>query len=302
MTSTITDRNSGLTTGQAQKVPCVTVATSNITLSGLQTISGVAVTAGQRVLVSGQSDQKQNGIYLADTGTWTRATDFDGQYDVVSGTLVTITEGTYANTFWKLSTANPVVIGTSNLTFSQLDLTPPTTSTKQTIFVPASAMTPRSANGCATLATTNGASNQPDIPYLAFDGAATEYAGFMVWMPKGWDEGVVTAQFAWRRASGTGAANVVWGLRALAVGNSDSPAAAFGTGATVTSAADTSTGDLVLSAETAACTIGGSPAENDLVFFEVYRDAANGSDTLDAVDAWLSGVKILYTAASNTDA
>ena len=302
MTSTITDRNSGTTSGQAQKVPCVTVSTSNITLSGLQTISGVTVTAGQRVLVAGQSDQKTNGIYLADTGTWTRTTDFDGAFDVVSGTLVTITSGSYANTFWKLTTADPVAIGTSNLTFSQLDLTPPATSTKQTIFIPAAAMTPRSANGCATLATSNGASNQPDVPYLAFDGAAVEYAGFQVWMPKGWDEGVIKAQFAWRRASGTGAANVVWGIRALAVSNSDSPAAAFGTGATVTSPADTATADFVLSAETGECTIGGSPAEGDLVFFEVYRDATNGSDTLDAVDAWLTGVKLIYTAASNTDA
>lgn len=173
---------------------------------------------------------------------------------------------------------------------------------KQTIAVPATAMTPRSANGCATLTKVNGASNQPDVPYLAFDGAAAEYAGFSIWMPKGWNEGTVTAQFAWRRASGTGAANVVWGLRAVAVSNSDSPAANFGTGATVTAAADTTTADFAFSSETSACTIAGSPAENDLVFFEVYRDGASGSDTLDGVDAWLSAVRLFYTTNAATDA
>jgi hypothetical protein len=173
---------------------------------------------------------------------------------------------------------------------------------KQTISIPAAAMTPRSSNGCASLAKVNGASNQPDIPYLAFDGAAAEYATFLAWMPKGWNESTITAQFAWRRASGTGAANVVWGIRALAVSNSDSPVANFGSGATVTAAADTTTTDFAFSSETGTCTIGGSPAENDLVFFEVYRDGASGSDTLDGVDAWLSAVRIFYTTNAATDA
>jgi hypothetical protein len=173
---------------------------------------------------------------------------------------------------------------------------------KQTIFIPATAMTPRRTNGCASLAYSNGASNQPDVPYLAFDSAANEYASFMVWMPKGWNESTVTARYPWRRASGTGAANVVWGLRAVAVSNGDNPAANFGSGATVTAAAQTTTANFAFSAETSACTIGGSPAEGDLVMFEVYRDAVNGSDTLDGVDAWLSGIQLFYTTNAATDA
>ena len=173
---------------------------------------------------------------------------------------------------------------------------------KCAIPIPGSAMTQRSANGCAALAVSNGVANQPDIPYLAFDGAAKEYAGFFLRMPKSWDEGTVTCAYDWRRASGTGAADVVWGLRAVAVSDADSGAATFGSDATVTDAASTTVVNFNLSGETGACTIGGSPAEGDLVFFEVFRDGASGSDTLDAVDAWLTGVTLFITLNETNDA
>lgn len=173
---------------------------------------------------------------------------------------------------------------------------------KNAISIPVTALTPRSANGCAPLTTTNGAANQPDIPYLAFDGAAKEYAGFNVRMPKSWDEGTVTVSFAWRRASGIGAANVVLGLRAVAVSDNDTPIATFGSDATVTDAASTTTANMNISAETGACTIAGSPAEGDLVFFEVFRDGAAVGDTLDAVDVWLTEVTLFITTNEVNDA
>lgn len=173
---------------------------------------------------------------------------------------------------------------------------------KQAIAIPASALTPRSANGCAFLVTSSGAANQPDVPYLAFDGAAKEYAGFSMEMPKGWNEGTVTIKFSWRRASGTGAADVVWGIRAAAISDDESPAITFGSDATVTDAASTTLANMNLSAETGACTIAGTPAENDLVFFEVFRDGAAGADTLNAVDAWLTSVTLFITTNETNDA
>lgn len=171
-----------------------------------------------------------------------------------------------------------------------------------TIAVPANALSPRSANGCAAIATTNGASGQPDVPYLAFDGAAAEYARFGPFrFPKGWNAGTITASVTWRRASGTGAANVVWGIRALSIGDDESPAQNFGTGATVTDAASTTTVNFMTTAATSACTIAGSPAKGDMIFIEVYRDGASGSDTLDAVDAWLSGIQIYYSTDARDD-
>jgi hypothetical protein len=44
---------------------------SNITLSGLQTLDGVALAAGDRVLVKDQADPTTNGLYNAATGPWT---------------------------------------------------------------------------------------------------------------------------------------------------------------------------------------------------------------------------------------
>jgi hypothetical protein len=173
---------------------------------------------------------------------------------------------------------------------------------KHAIAIPAYALTPRQTNGCAVLAVTSGAANQPDVPYLAFDGAAKEYASFLMRMPKGWNESTVTAAFSWRRASGVGAANVVWGIRAVAVSDNETPAVAFGSDATVTDAASTTTANMNVSSETGACTIGGTPAEEDLVFFEVFRDGAAAGDTLDAVDAWLTEVTLFITTNQPNDA
>lgn len=173
---------------------------------------------------------------------------------------------------------------------------------KHDIPLPAGSLSPRKTNGCSPLAFTTGATGQPDVPYLAFAATPAQYCGIVIRMPKGWDRGTVTASFQWRRASGTAAANVIWGMRAVAVSNGDSPVAAFGAAAVVTAAAELDA-DFALSGETGACTIGGSPAAGDLVFFEFFRDADSTSpaDTLADI-AWLSSVTLHYTTEANTDA
>lgn len=118
MTSTSQDRRLGVNAGMAFKVPCVAATTGNITLSGQQTIDGVSVVTGDRVLVKDQSTGTQNGIYVCDTGDWTRDIDADGTYDFAQGTLVLAAQGTVnGGVIFRLTTANPV-IGTSSLAFS----------------------------------------------------------------------------------------------------------------------------------------------------------------------------------------
>lgn len=117
MPSTATNRLQGLTTSAAVKPACLTVSTTNITLSGLQTFGSVTQTDGDRHLATGQTDASENGIYIASTGSWTRALDFDGELDAVSGTRVLVRNSGSLSAEYELTTDDPIVIGTTSLTF-----------------------------------------------------------------------------------------------------------------------------------------------------------------------------------------
>ena len=94
--------------------------TANITLSGAQTIDGVSVIAGDRVLVKDQSTASTNGIYVAAASTWSRATDADVDAEVHAGMFTFVEEGTLgADTGWVLTTNNPIIVGSTALAFAQ---------------------------------------------------------------------------------------------------------------------------------------------------------------------------------------
>ena len=109
-------------TGLDVKVSVRAVSTSNVVLSGAQSVDGVALIAGDRILVAGQSDASQNGIYVVAAGAWARAADADNTPagEVTSGMFTFVEEGTsYSGSGWVLTTANPIVLGTTNLSFAQ---------------------------------------------------------------------------------------------------------------------------------------------------------------------------------------
>ena len=107
--------------GFTVKGPVRVVATSNITLSGTQTIDGVALTVGDRVAPVGQTTASQNGIYTVQSGAWFRATDADTSAEVKGGMTFWVDEGTqYGNSQWVLTSDNPITLGTTNLTFVRL--------------------------------------------------------------------------------------------------------------------------------------------------------------------------------------
>ena len=94
--------------------------TANITLSGAQTIDGVSVIAGDRVLVKDQSTASTNGIYVAAASTWSRATDADVDAEVHAGMFAFVEEGTAnADSGWVLTTNNPITVGSTALAFAQ---------------------------------------------------------------------------------------------------------------------------------------------------------------------------------------
>lgn len=95
--------------------------TANITLSGLQTVDGVTLAINDSVLVKDQSTGAQNGLYLAQSGAWTRRSDADINAEVTAGLSVMVTEGsTNADSQWRLTTNDTIVIGTTALVFAQI--------------------------------------------------------------------------------------------------------------------------------------------------------------------------------------
>jgi hypothetical protein len=138
MTSTITDRLSGESTAGAEvdrttaalsraavKAPCYVATTAAITLSGLQTIDGVDVAAGRRVLVKNQVDTTQNSIRIASTGDWPLAPDWDDNSDVVEGTQVFVNHGTVGGGIWYTAGgAEQIIPGTTAVTWSATNVGP----------------------------------------------------------------------------------------------------------------------------------------------------------------------------------
>ncbi|MGK4311712.1 phage tail protein [Pseudomonas mosselii] len=87
-------------------------------LSGLLTVDGVVLVAGDRVLVKNQADAKDNGIYVAAAGAWSRAADADASIEVTPGLLVAVEQGTTnADSIWQLVTDAPITLGTTALAF-----------------------------------------------------------------------------------------------------------------------------------------------------------------------------------------
>lgn len=107
---TSVDRIQGLSGSLAVKAPVRAATAGAIALSGEQTVDGVAVVEGNRVLVKNQTDTTENGIYNVSTGAWTRALDFDGANDFVQATAIVVQQGSAnAGSMWKVTTASPAV-------------------------------------------------------------------------------------------------------------------------------------------------------------------------------------------------
>jgi|TARA_R100000030_G_scaffold73723_2_gene56963 uncharacterized cupin superfamily protein len=107
-------------TGLDVKDSVKVATTANITLSGTQTIDGVAVSADERVLVKNQSTGSENGIYDCKAGTWARSSDFDANSEVTSGAFVFVEQGTAnADSGFVLTTDGSITVGTTALSFTQ---------------------------------------------------------------------------------------------------------------------------------------------------------------------------------------
>jgi hypothetical protein len=95
--------------------------TANITLSNTQTVDGVALAVGNRVLVKDQTTASQNGIYIVASGAWARSSDMDEPAEMTSGVFFFVEEGTAnADAGFVITTdGGTIVVGTDAVNFTQ---------------------------------------------------------------------------------------------------------------------------------------------------------------------------------------
>jgi len=168
----------------------------------------------------------------------------------------------------------------------------------ETIWVPAQAMFGTTTNGADAQAVETTAT-RPELKVLDFDASTAEYAQFSIAMPKSWNLGTVTYQVFWSPST-TNAGNCIFGLQGLSCTEGDTADAVFGTAQEVTDAGIATVEDVQMTAVSSAMTIAGSPADDDYTFFQLYRDAADGSDTFTG-DARVLGIKLFYTTDAAND-
>jgi len=86
-----------------------------------QTVDGITLSTGDRILLKDQSTGSENGIYTVNSsGAPTRATDFDADSEVTGGTFFFVEEGTVnADNGFVMTNDGSVTVGTTALTFTQ---------------------------------------------------------------------------------------------------------------------------------------------------------------------------------------
>jgi hypothetical protein len=273
-------------------------------LAGMET---VAVTGGTDVLTDSQgvSNQARNAI-LKITGVLTsnetitipsrsktyvvwNATSgsYTLQIGASGGTLVTIPQGSRAMIFCDGTDSYEV--------FSEI-----LKKGKQTIWVPAQAITPATTSPCGDLSQVEVSAGKPEAVALPFDASTEEYGQFFVALPKSWNASTVTFQAVWTANDAT-TNSVVWGLQSVSMADGEALAGTYGTAVTVTDANQSATYRNLVTAESAAITIAGTPADSEVQAFRVYRKAADGSDTM-AADALLLGLNLFVTIDAANDA
>ena len=105
--------------GLDTKASCVAATTASITLVGAQTVDGVAVVAGDRVLVKNQTLPAQNGIYVVQTVAWTRSTDMDAWSEFPAAYTFIEQGSTQADTGWVCTVNQGGTLGTTPVTWAQ---------------------------------------------------------------------------------------------------------------------------------------------------------------------------------------
>ena len=124
----------GLATGEDFRVPVRAASTANVTLAtdveNGDALDGVTLATDDRILLKNQTTASENGPYTVNaSGAPTRAVDADANGEIVEDMIFQVTEGTTnAGTFWQVTSTDPIVVDTDDITFASYtpaDLTKP---------------------------------------------------------------------------------------------------------------------------------------------------------------------------------
>ncbi len=259
----------------------------NVSLAGTQTLTNKTLTSPK----IGTSILDTNGNELA----------------LLTATSSAVNEITLANA----ATGNGPVISSTGETNVDLNLNPKGTGVlksataaikiagKETIWVPAAAMYGPTTNP-ADAAQVETTATRPDLKVFDFDASTKQYTQFSVAMPKSWNEGTVTYQVYWSPST-TNTGNAIFGLQGVACADGDTIDVAYGTAIEVTDAGIGTVEDQQITSESSAITVAGSPAAGEQSYFQLYRDAADGSDTFTG-ECRVLGIKLFFTTDAANDA
>ncbi len=106
-------------TGLKLGASVLTVSLSNIGLSGLSAVNGYTPSSGDRILVIGQTNATENGVYIASSSSWSRATDSDSDAEL-RGYQYLVTSGTNANFRYGNTNQSAITVGSTNITYQTI--------------------------------------------------------------------------------------------------------------------------------------------------------------------------------------
>jgi hypothetical protein len=261
--------------------------------------AGDVTTAGTQTLTNKTLTSPKIGTSILDTN--------GNELALLTATSSAVNEITLANA----ATGNGPIISSTGETNVDLNLNPKgsgvlksaTAAIKiagtETMWIPANALYLPTTNP-ADQASVETTALRPELKVLDFDASTAQYAQFAIAMPKSWNLGTVTYQVFWSPST-TNTGNCIFGLQGVSCTEGDTADVAFGTAQEVTDAGIGTVEDVQMTAVSSAMTIAGSPADDDQTFFQLYRDAADGSDTFTG-EARVLGIKLFYTTDAANDA
>jgi hypothetical protein len=166
------------------------------------------------------------------------------------------------------------------------------------LFLPVASFRPKLSGGCGALQDYL-LSAGIYVSAMPFSSSATNGASMTLRLPKSWNKGTITAQPYWLNTAG-GAGDVVWSVSVVAASDTDTLDVATGTPQTSTDTAQ-SAEVLAIGPATSAITVAGTPANGDLLRFDVERTPLAGGDTYGS-DALLAGIHLQLTTDNADDA